>query len=81
MEDAITSAINTYHEFNPTIIDELSDQPSPLEFMRFVARNRPFVVRKGATDWPAFKKWNAQCLRKIMGEEEINVAITPRGYV
>jgi jumonji domain-containing protein 7 len=79
MEAAITSAINTYHELNPSVIEELKDEPSPLEFMRYVAKNRPFVIRSVAAKWPAFKKWDAKYLREAMREEHVNVAITPFG--
>ena len=79
MEAAIASAITTYHELNPSIIDERDEEPSPLEFMRYVARNRPFVVRKAAKEWPAVLKWNEEYLRHAMTGECVNVAITPCG--
>jgi len=50
-----------------------------LEFMRFVARNRPFVVRNGARDWPAFQKWNSEYLAEVMQNQLVSVAITPSG--
>ena len=76
---AIASAITTYHELNPSTIDELDNEPSPLEFMRYVARNRPFVVRRAVLHWAAGKKWNAHYLCEVMGNEGVNVAITPHG--
>jgi peptidyl-lysine (3S)-dioxygenase / protease len=79
MEAAIASAISTYQELNASVIDELEEEPSPLEFMRYVARNRPFVVRKAAVDWPAVIKWKGKYLRDIMADEQVNVAITPYG--
>ena len=79
MEAAIASAIATYRELNPAIVDELEEEPSPLEFMRYVARNRPFVVRQAAMDLPAVMKWNEQYLRDAMNGENVNVAVTPRG--
>jgi hypothetical protein len=79
MEAAIISAINTYHELNPPVVDELHEEPSPLEFMRYVARNRPFVVRRAATEWKAFKAWDAKYLREAMAGECVNVSITPLG--
>lgn len=79
MESAVANAISTYHELNTSSIDELDEEPSPLEFMRFVARNRPFVTRHAAADWEAVKKWNATYLRQTVGSEEVNVAITPLG--
>jgi jumonji domain-containing protein 7 len=76
--NVILALITNYHELNANIIDEL-EEPSPLEFMRYVSRNRPFVVRKGADSWPACKKWNASYLTKVMGQQEVNVAMTPHG--
>ncbi|KAF9738920.1 JmjC domain-containing protein 7 [Paraphaeosphaeria minitans] len=79
LHDAVRDLITAYHDLNPTTIDELHEEPSPLEFMRYVARNRPFVVRKGASSWPSHKKWNAAYLSSIMGSTPVNVAITPHG--
>ncbi|KAI9852195.1 MAG: hypothetical protein M1838_001431 [Thelocarpon superellum] len=78
-DEAITSLVETYHSLNIPTITELNEPPSPLEFMRFVARNRPFVVRSGCAAWRATRKWDAAYLRKTMGERLVNVAITPRG--
>jgi len=71
--------ITSYHELNSGSVDELREEPSPLEFMRYVARNLPFVVRKGASNWAATKEWNAKYLVDVMGERLVNVAITPHG--
>ncbi|KAJ9638760.1 hypothetical protein H2199_006620 [Coniosporium tulheliwenetii] len=72
--------ITSYHELNSQTIEELDEQPSPLEFMRYVARNRPFVVRGGAADWPACKKWNFKFLAEgEMGGGIVGVAKTPHG--
>lgn len=47
--------------------------------MRYVARNRPFVIRNGAKDWKARKRWNAATLAEVMTGQDVNVAITPHG--
>ena len=47
--------------------------------MRYVARNRPFVVRKAAATWSSHKKWNSDYLRQILRDTNVNVAITPHG--
>lgn len=47
--------------------------------MRYVARNRPFVVRKGASTWSAHTKWNAGYLASTLRDTPVNVAITPSG--
>jgi len=78
---ALQNLIVGYHELNVSTIDELTLEPSPLEFMRYVARNRPFVVRGGASNWPATRHWDAQYLRDVMGSSAVKVAITPAGFV
>jgi jumonji domain-containing protein 7 len=64
---------------NPTTIDILDEEPSPLEFMRYVARNRPFVIKNGSVDWKARKRWNAAYLCEAMQGQTVNVALTPHG--
>ena len=81
MSAALENLIVSYHELNSSVVDELTSEPSPLEFMRYVARNRPFVVRGGARHWPATQRWNAEYLRNVMGSSKVNVAITPTGFV
>ena len=75
----ILDLITSYHELNSGSVDELREEPSPLEFMRYVAKNLPFVIRKGASSWAAAKEWNAKYLVDVMGEHLVNVAITPHG--
>ncbi|PSN66232.1 Clavaminate synthase-like protein [Corynespora cassiicola Philippines] len=75
LEDLIT----TYHDLNPTTIDELPSDPSPLEFLRYVSQNRPFVIRRGASTWPACQKWSAPHLLSILGPHPVNLATTPHG--
>jgi peptidyl-lysine (3S)-dioxygenase / protease len=81
MSAALENLIVSYHELNSSVVDELTSEPSPLEFMRYVARNRPFVVRGGVRHWPATRRWNAEYLRNVMGSSKVNVAITPTGFV
>lgn len=47
--------------------------------MRYVARNRPFVLRNGAATFPARRKWSAQYLKDVMRGQTVNVAMTPHG--
>ncbi|KAK8110432.1 uncharacterized protein PG998_006889 [Apiospora kogelbergensis] len=75
----IAELITTYHELNSSLIEELSEEPSPLEFMRYVARNTPFVVRGGARDWQATKTWDVQYLTHFLRDHQVNVAVTPLG--
>ncbi|KAI0490662.1 cupin-like domain-containing protein [Xylaria cf. heliscus] len=78
-EDPIVELLATYNELNSSHIEELDDEPSPLEFMRYVARNTPFVVRYGARDWAATQMWDAAYLLRELAGNKVNVAVTPFG--
>ena len=77
--DPIIEMLTTYTELNSSTIDELTEVPSALEFMRYVSLNRPFVVRGGAADWEATKSWDVDTLKRSMGGRSVNVAVTPFG--
>jgi Cupin-like domain len=81
MSEALEHLIITYYELNSSAVDELTSEPSPLEFMRYVARNRPFVVRGAAAHWFATQHWNAEYLRSVLGLSKVNIAVTPAGFV
>jgi jumonji domain-containing protein 7 len=78
--DPIIELLTTYNELNSTRIDELTEVPSALEFMRYVSTNRPFVVRNAASDWKATRTWNLQALKELLEGQKIQVAVTPHGY-
>lgn len=79
VHEATQRLLETYNDLNANVVDILQDDPSPLEFMQYVARNRPFVVRGGASSWKASQRWSASYLRDVLGSAEVNVAITPHG--
>ena len=81
VNQAINEYISSYQELNGTTVDELQNEPTPLEFLRYCAKNRPFVVRGGASKWPAVQSWNAEYLKQALGKQLVNVAITPHGSV
>jgi peptidyl-lysine (3S)-dioxygenase / protease len=76
---ALRELIVTFNDLNHSDVDELDDEPSPLEFMRYVARNTPFVIRGGASSWKASQKWNAEYLKSALSDQTVNVAVTPCG--
>ncbi|KAM7201482.1 Cupin-like domain containing protein [Rhypophila sp. PSN 637] len=78
-QDPLAELITTYNELNSSVIEELHEEPSPLEFMRFVARNTPFVIRGGASNWKATQMWSPSFLSEHLGDEPVNVAVTPLG--
>ncbi|TFB05519.1 JmjC domain-containing protein 7 [Trichoderma ghanense] len=79
LQQPLENLINTFNELNPSTVEELFSEPSPLEFMRYVARNTPFVIRGGASSWKATKKWDSAYLRTVLEGQSINVAVTPFG--
>lgn len=79
--DPIIELLTTYNELNSIRIDELSEAPSALEFMRYVARNRPFVVRGSASEWKATRAWNVKTLKSLLEGQTVQVAVTPFGSV
>ncbi|KAF1345806.1 phospholipase A2 [Delphinella strobiligena] len=79
LDESIRELIEAYHELNANVVDEVFEEPSALEFMRCVARNRPFIVRGGAQSWKAVQGWSADYLIDAIGDNEVNVSITPHG--
>lgn len=79
--DPIAELLISYDELNSPHVDVLDEVPSALEFLRYVARNQPFVVRGGASDWKATRTWNVSTLKDLLKNEKVNVAITPKGHV
>ncbi|KAK2602042.1 hypothetical protein N8I77_008613 [Diaporthe amygdali] len=77
--DPLAELLTNYNELNTSVVDELYEEPSPLEFMRYVSRNTPFVVRGGASDWNATKTWDLGQLENLLRGLTVNVAVTPKG--
>lgn len=78
-DNPIETLLTTYNELNSASIETLYEEPSPLEFMRYVARNTPFVVRGAASSWKACQEWNAEYLKTALKDAQVNVAVTPFG--
>ena len=81
VEDLTTEMLTSYNELNGSIIEEFHSEPDPLQFMRHVANNRPFVIRGGCSDWPAVQKWDCQYLRNVLAQTLVRVAVTRHGSV
>ena len=78
--EATAHMLTTYHELNGGI-HVLYEEPSPLEFMRYVTKNRPLLVRRGCSKWLAVRRWNVDYLEKLIQDTPIKIAITPYGLV
>lgn len=78
--EATADMLISYHELNGDI-HILYEEPSPLDFMRYVANNRPFIVRRGCSKWLALHKWNVDYLQEVMKDIPVKVAVTPHGSV
>lgn len=62
-------------ELNGSHIDEIS-APTPLDFARYVGRNRPFVVRDYRKDTA---RWTEDFLIGKLGEQDVSIAVVPNG--
>ena len=78
--EATTDMLNTYHELNGNA-HIMFEEPSPLAFMRYVAKNRPLIVRQGCSKWRAVNRWDAAYLQEVMKDMPVKVAVTPYGSV
>ncbi|PQE15575.1 phospholipase A2 protein [Rutstroemia sp. NJR-2017a BBW] len=74
--DPIRELLMTYNELNSSTITVLDEPPSALEFMRFVALNRPFVVRDFASDVMASNVYMVAFSPKV---HTFVTSLTPRG--
>lgn len=81
LERALRSHVKTYQDYNSSTCTELFSTPSPLEFHRFVAANRPVVLRgQGHRDQiEALEIWTDGCLVRKMEEKEVNISVDPTG--
>lgn len=79
IRSSLREIIDAYHDLNPSLVDEFQEEPSPLEFMRYVANNRPFVVRGAVTGWRAYGLWNVDYFKQKLADSTIQVAVTPDG--
>ncbi|KAF9881295.1 phospholipase A2 [Colletotrichum karsti] len=77
--DPLAELITAFNDLNGALIDELDEEPSPLEFMRYVARNTPFVVRGAAASWKSNTTWDKEFLMGVFKDQTVNVAVTPFG--
>jgi peptidyl-lysine (3S)-dioxygenase / protease len=79
--DPIAELLTSYADLNVSHVVELDTEPSPLQFMRFVALNTPFVVKQATSGWRATKLWGRCYFRDVLKSQIVNVAVTPFGYV
>ncbi|KAL1302367.1 hypothetical protein AAFC00_002770 [Neodothiora populina] len=79
LNTALLDLLSTYQDLNPNVADEIHEEPSPLEFMQYVARNRPLIIRGGAESFKAYRDWGAAYLTDVVGECDVNVSVTPFG--
>ncbi|XP_064417945.1 bifunctional peptidase and (3S)-lysyl hydroxylase JMJD7-like isoform X2 [Latimeria chalumnae] len=59
----------------------LEHPPSALESYReWLCPNKPCMIRNAFNHWLALSKWTPAYLRKVVGSQCVNVAVTPNGY-
>lgn len=78
--DPIVELLTSYADLNASHVAELDEEPSPLQFMRFVALNTPFIVKQATANWRAKKLWSSSYFRTVLKSQVVNVAVTPFGH-
>ncbi|GAA6063950.1 hypothetical protein JCM10212_004905 [Sporobolomyces blumeae] len=81
LELRLRQHVRTYQDFNASACAELTSTPSPLAFHRFVAANRPVVIRgQGQRDQiRALDRWTDDYLVRMMEEKEVAISVDPTG--
>ena len=72
---------NLFHIAEPVEqCQELDHIPSVSEFFQdYLFHSRPLVIRGGAADWTAMKKWTTSYLREKYGDKVVHIKLTPDG--
>ncbi|GAA5986594.1 hypothetical protein JCM10908_003817 [Rhodotorula pacifica] len=80
-ERALRRYVRDYQSLNASAVTELETVPSPLDFARFVAANRPCVIRGGARyqQLPALDRWTDEYLIEKLAEKALRISATPSG--
>lgn len=77
LPEAIEEMITAYHEVNGPI-ETYNYNPSSSVYARHIAKNRPFLIRNGCSNWDA-ARWNVDYLQEKMGARTVRIAETPFG--
>lgn len=80
-EKALEGLLSTYHELNNAFVPRVPGPPTPLEFLQYVRRNQPVVFTGLMEGWGALERWDDMYLREKMQGCNIDVAVTPLGFV
>jgi len=80
-EKALRKLIKEQQSLNPSRVTELDGVPSPAAFSRFVAGNRPVVMRGAGRELqiPALERWSDEYLVEKLAERELDISATPEG--
>ncbi|GAA5927617.1 cupin-like domain-containing protein [Sporobolomyces koalae] len=81
LEKTLRRHVKTYQEYNASNCAELFSTPSSLEFHRFVAANRPVVIRgQGYREQiGALERWSDDYLLRKMEEKLVDISVDPTG--
>merc|ERR1712071_698360 len=77
-EKLSNEAFELYLTTDVPVLDSL---PEPVEFYRkYVAANRPVIIKNAISNWPAIQKWNINFFREQFGSRKVTATVTPNGY-
>ncbi|GAA5841377.1 hypothetical protein JCM9279_000631 [Rhodotorula babjevae] len=81
VEKALRKLVKEQQGLNPSQVTELDGVPSSTDFARFVAANRPAVMRGAGRQLgvPALDRWTDDYLVEKLAERELEISATPHG--
>lgn len=78
IEQHLQRVIKDAQDLAPPSVEALRTDPTPLEFARYVAANRPVVVRRHGqrNQCGALSQWTNEYLIQTVGERLISIAVS-----
>jgi jumonji domain-containing protein 7 len=76
IESYLQRVTKDYQDLNSSTVDFVDQIPSSVEFSRFVASNRPLIIRGRQKHQLALKKWSNDYLLQSMGENLVEIGVS-----
>lgn len=79
IESHLRTVVKDYQDFTSATIDSIDHLPSGVEFGKYVASNRPLVIRKRNPSL-AISRWTNEYLLETLCETMVSIAVS-KGFV
>lgn len=71
--------LQTQKDCSPNTVERISGPPSRLKLTESRSQNFPAIFTDATSHFRAHAQWNSEYFRKVMGEDQVTVAMTPNG--